>query len=169
MPFPFGRIDHNLGARRHRQARDVHHLGRVVIDRQRHAIIAGQIGRLLALRAAKKVQREVVVGIAYRGRLRPAVRAQRGQRHDPVLVQQRQDLLSDRFVHRSRLPLASAQVRPLQQGCAAGALHRAGVVIFPRRWLCMSQAPCRERMQRPRLTRLCPRRPVHSASASHRH
>jgi hypothetical protein len=107
-------------------------LRRVVIDRQRHPIIAGQIGRLLALRAAEKVQREAVIGIAHRGRLRPPVRAQRGQRHDPVLIQQREDLLPELFVHLSPLHIDASQVLVLQKGFASGAPHRARVLGYSR-------------------------------------
>jgi hypothetical protein len=70
--FRFDGIDHGLRVRGHRQSGDLHHLWRVVIDRQRYPIIPGKIRRLLAIRTAEEVKREALVRIAHCRRLRPA-------------------------------------------------------------------------------------------------
>jgi len=71
----FARIDHSLRVRRHGQSVDLHHLRRVVIDRQRYPIISREICSLLAIRAAEEVESEAFVRIAHRRGLRPAVLA----------------------------------------------------------------------------------------------
>ena len=73
-PSPLLPIGHGLRVRRHRQSRDSHQSGGVVIDRQRHAIISRQIFRLLAVATAQEVKREAFVRVAHRGCLRPTVR-----------------------------------------------------------------------------------------------
>jgi hypothetical protein len=85
--------------RRHGQPGNFHHLWGIVIDRQRHPIIAREICRLLAVQPAEEVDGEAFVHIADGRRLWPAIRPERGNRHDPVLVQQLQDLFSDLLAH----------------------------------------------------------------------
>jgi hypothetical protein len=70
-----------------------------VVDRQRDATVLGEICRLLALETAQEVEREALIGVADGCRLRPSIRPQRGDGHDPVLIQQAQNLLFDGFIH----------------------------------------------------------------------
>lgn len=51
----FARISHRLRVRGHRQAGDRHEIRRIMIDRQREPIVSREIGRLLAVQAAKEV------------------------------------------------------------------------------------------------------------------
>lgn len=53
------------------------------------------------VRATEEVKRHAVVCIAYGCGLRPAVRTERSNRHDSVLIQECDNFLSDRLVHRN--------------------------------------------------------------------
>jgi len=70
-----------------------------VIDRQRYPIILRQICRLLAIPEAEEVESKTFVRVADGRRLRPPIRPERGNRHDPVLVQERQNLRSDLCIY----------------------------------------------------------------------
>ena len=84
---------------------------RVLTDRQGHPIVSRKIGRLLTIAATKKIKREIFTRITDGRRLRPSVRPQRGNRHDPVLVQKRKDFPSEFFVQ-----LRLAQRRAFDMG-----------------------------------------------------
>jgi hypothetical protein len=51
----FARVGHRLRTGRDRESRDFHHLRRIVIDRQRDAIVSRDIRRLLTVEPAKKI------------------------------------------------------------------------------------------------------------------
>src|SRR5262249_40442716 len=54
----FRRVYPRFGVRRHGQAGNLHHLRSVMIDRQRHPVVACQVRRLLAVEAAEEVESE---------------------------------------------------------------------------------------------------------------
>jgi hypothetical protein len=99
----FARVGHRLRTGRHRESRDFHHLWCIMIDRQRNAIVSGDVRRLLTVEPTEKIERETLVRITYRRRLRPTIRPQRRDGHDAVLIQQFQDLQPEFLVHPSSL------------------------------------------------------------------
>ena len=97
--LPLGWIIDHLSPGTHRDPGDIHHLWRVMIDCQRDPIVSCDVRRLLTIESAEKVKPQALVRVTDRGRLRPAILPQRGDRHDAVLIEQSQNLRAYHFVH----------------------------------------------------------------------
>ena len=73
------------------QALDVTWLWCIAADGDRYAAVEQDVGAFLRVTGNEAVEQEAVIDVADQGDLRPAVGSIRGNRHDPVAIEELQD------------------------------------------------------------------------------
>lgn len=79
-----GRALEDFGGGAHGKPGDLLPVGRVLVDRKRHLGRAPQVADLLAAAVAGEIERQAVIGVGHRRRLRVTVRPHGGEAHDTV-------------------------------------------------------------------------------------